>query len=52
MFGDSMGHQKLKNYIHGAKFIIETDYDTLQYLDKAKFINPNIMRWSTILQLP
>ena len=50
MFGDSMGHQMFRNYIHGTEFIIETDHDSLQYLDTAKFINPKIMRWSMILQ--
>ena len=42
--------KKFKNYIHGTEFIIETDHDSLQYLDKAKFINPKIMRWPMILQ--
>ena len=32
------------------EFIIETDHNSLQYLDQAKFINPRFMRWSMILQ--
>ena len=39
--------KKFRNYIHGTEFIID---DALQYLDTAKFINREIMRWSMILQ--
>jgi len=34
----------------GAHFILETDHHPLQYLDKAKFQNSQIMRWSLLLQ--
>ena len=44
--------KKFRNYIHSTEFIIETDHDSLQYLDTAKFINPKIMRWSMILSRP
>ena len=42
--------KKFRNYIHGTEFIIEADHNSLEYLDKEKFINPKIMSWSMILQ--
>ena len=39
-----------RNYLHGIEFILETDQDSLQYLDNAKFINGRIMRWAMLLQ--
>ena len=42
--------KKFRNYLHGKEFIIETDHNSLQYLDAAKFINPRLMRWSMVLQ--
>ena len=34
--------KKFRNYLHGTELIIETDHDSLQYLDRSKFINPKI----------
>ena len=42
--------KKFRNYLHGREFIIETDHNSLQYLDQVKFINPRLMPWSMILQ--
>ena len=42
--------KKFRNYLHGIEFILETDHDSLEYLDKAKYINGRIMRWATLLQ--
>ena len=39
-----------RNYLDGKEFIIETDHNSLQYLDQAKFINSRPMRWSMVLQ--
>ena len=42
--------QRFRNYLHGAEFILETDHDSLQYLEKTKFLNARVMRWAMILQ--
>ena len=42
--------KNFRSYLHGKEFIIETDHDSLQYLDKSKFINTKLMRWSMMLQ--
>ena len=42
--------KKFRSYLHGKEFIIETNHDSLQYLDKSKFINAKLMRWSMMLQ--
>ena len=36
--------KKFPNYVHVKEFIIETDHNSLQYLDEAKYINPRLMR--------
>ena len=42
--------KKFEKYLYGKLFILETDHNTLQYLEKAKFINARMMRWALILQ--
>jgi len=44
------GIQKFQNYLMGTHFLLETDYHPLQYLDKAKFQNSRIMRYSLLIQ--
>ena len=44
------GVKKFDKYIHGTSFILETDHNSLQYIDKSKFINLRIMRWAMVLQ--
>ena len=44
------GIQKFQNYLMGTHFFLETDHHPLQYLDKAKYQNSRIMRWSLLLQ--
>jgi len=44
------GIQKFQNYLMGTHFLLETDHHPLQYLDKAKFQNSRIMRWSLLIQ--
>jgi len=44
------GIQKFQNYLMGTHFLLETDHHSLQYLDKAKFQNSRIMRWSLLIQ--
>ena len=42
--------KKFEKYLYGKLFILETDHNTLQYLEKAKFVNARMMRWALILQ--
>jgi len=44
------GMQKFQTFLYGKKFILETDHQPLQYLQKAKFQNGRLMRWALILQ--
>ena len=44
------GVKKFDKYIHGTSFILETDHNSLQYIDKSKLINSRIMRWAMVLQ--
>ena len=44
------GVQKFQNYLMGTHFLLETDHHPLQYLDRAKYQNSHIMRWSLLLQ--
>ena len=44
------GIQKFQNYLLGTHFFLETDHHPLQYLDKAKYQNSRIMRWTLLLQ--
>ena len=41
---------KLRMYLYGKEFILQTDHQSLTYLDKAKFTNQRVMRWSLALQ--
>ncbi|XP_062599575.1 uncharacterized protein LOC134261133 [Saccostrea cucullata] len=42
--------QKFHLYLYGREFLIETDHQSLMYLNKAKVINARIMRWALGLQ--
>jgi len=44
------GIQKFQTYLYGRNFILETDHQPLQYLQKAKFQNGRLMRWALSLQ--
>ena len=44
------GIQKFQNYLLGTHFFLETDHHPLQFLDRAKYQNSRIMRWSLLLQ--
>ena len=44
------GIQKFQTYLYGKRFILETDHQPLQYLQKAKFPNGRLMRWALSLQ--
>ena len=44
------GIQKFQNYPLGTHFFLETDHHPLQFLDRAKYQNSRIMRWSLLLQ--
>ncbi|GFS76320.1 retrovirus-related Pol polyprotein from transposon 17.6 [Trichonephila clavipes] len=44
------GLNRLKHYLDGQKFIIETDHNTLRYLNKMGSTNPRLQRWALSLQ--
>ena len=41
--------KKFNNYLYGTEFTLETDDNTLLYLERAKFVNARVMRWSLCL---
>ena len=41
---------KLKLYLYGVEFVIQTDHESLSYMNKAKFSNQRVMRWALSLQ--
>ena len=50
MFGNNLGIDEFRKYLHGVDFLLETDHKPLSYLQTAKFLNPGIMRWAMRLQ--
>ncbi|GFT57827.1 retrovirus-related Pol polyprotein from transposon 297 [Trichonephila clavipes] len=44
------GLKRLKHYLDGQKFIIETDHNPLRYLNKMGSTNPSLQRWALSLQ--
>ncbi|GFS55753.1 retrovirus-related Pol polyprotein from transposon 17.6 [Trichonephila inaurata madagascariensis] len=40
------GLKRLKHYLDGQKFIIETDHNPLKYLNKMGGSNPRLQRWA------
>ena len=44
------GVKKFVLYLQGVKFVLQTDHRPLTYLNSAKFINDQVMRWAMYLQ--
>ncbi|GFQ71131.1 retrovirus-related Pol polyprotein from transposon 17.6 [Trichonephila clavata] len=44
------GLKRLKHYLDGQKFVIETDHNPLTYLNKLGSTNPRLQRWALSLQ--
>ena len=42
--------KKFTVYLYGKEFLLQTDHQSLTYLDKAKFTNQRVMRWALSLQ--
>ena len=42
--------KKFEPYLYGVHFILETDHQALQYLNKSKTENGRLMRWALCLQ--
>ena len=38
--------EKLRKYLFGTEFLLETDHKPLSFLQSAKVLNPRIMRWA------
>ena len=41
---------KFHYYLHGRRFLLRTDHQALQWLDKARFTNSKLERWAMHLQ--
>ena len=44
------GVRKFNRYLYGKQFTLQTDHQSLQFLNASKFDNNRIMRWSLKLQ--
>ena len=44
------GIQKFQRYLYGREFVLQTDHQSLGYLNKAKLANARVMRWALALQ--
>ena len=44
------GIQKFQEFLYGSQFVLETDHQPLQYLNRAQFQNGRLMRWALALQ--
>ena len=44
------GIQKFEPYLYGREFVLQTDHQSLSYLQKSKLTNARIMRWALALQ--
>ena len=42
--------KKLKHYLLGKEFILQTDHQPLKFLDRSKIDNDRVMRWALALQ--
>ena len=42
--------QKFSRYLYGKGFILETDHQPLNYLNRKAVANSRLMRWALILQ--
>ena len=42
--------KKFVKYLYGKEFVLETDHQSLSYLNSAKFSNSRLMRWALYLQ--
>ena len=48
--GIIFGLRKFEMYLYGKEFVLQTDHEPLGYLDRAKYLNDRIMRWSLYMQ--
>ena len=44
------GIERFHVYLYGVRFVLQTDYEPLKYMNRAKFINNRLMRWAMFLQ--
>ena len=49
-FATVWGIQKFERFLYGKHFVLETDHQPLQYLQRVKPTNPRLMRWALQLQ--
>jgi hypothetical protein len=44
------GVRKFYVYLYGREFVLQTDHQSLTYLDRAKLLNSRVLRWALTLQ--
>ena len=44
------GIERFHVYLYGVRFVLQTDYEPLKYMNRAKFTNNRLMRWAMFLQ--
>ena len=42
--------KKFEKYLYGSKFRLQTDHESLKYLQTAKYTNARLMRWAMFIQ--
>ena len=42
--------KKLRTFLYGREFVLQTDCQPLTYLKQARFLNERVMRWALYLQ--
>ena len=43
------GFKRFHLYLYGVPFVLQTDHDSLKYMNSAKFANGSLMRWAMFL---
>ena len=42
--------KKLRTFLYGREFVLQTDHQPLTYLKQARFLNDRVTRWALYLQ--
>ena len=44
------GIKRFHMYLHGVRFVLQTNHEPLKYMNSAKFTNNRLIRWAMFLQ--
>jgi hypothetical protein len=50
MSGNDLGIKKFDQYLYGREFTLQTDHQSLIYINQTKMNNARVMRWALALQ--